>query len=125
MTELREVILVSFAGLLALVCVFAIYSLVAPPFTDAEIRQSFVDTWEVNAIVTAAAVAVALVAGVLSALLYWRGSRLAKRLSVVSVALSIAATGLLILSHACLTERTTRLTGQEFGGILGLGLGPI
>ncbi len=68
---------------------------------------------------------VVLAVGALSALLSWRGSPLAKRLSVGSVALSLATVGLLVLSHAALTERTTKLTGQEFGGILGLGLGPI
>ena len=125
MTEIREVILTTFTGLLTLACVFAAYSLVVPPFTDAEIQQSFVDTWGISAIITAAGLAVVLVAGALSALLSWRGSRLAKRLSIASAALSLAAAGLLVLSHAVLTERTTALTGQEFGGILGLGLGPI
>ena len=125
MSEIREVILVSFAGLLAFACTFAIYSLVVPPFTDAEIQQSFVDTWGSNAIFTKAGLAVVLPAGALSALLGWRGTPLAKRLSITSVVLSIATAGFLILSHAMLTERTTRLTGQEFGGMLGLGLGPI
>jgi peptidoglycan/LPS O-acetylase OafA/YrhL len=125
MTEIRELILMSLAGILAFACAFAIYSLVAPPFTDAEIQQSFVDTWEVNAIITTASLAIVLVAGALSALLSWRGSRVAKRISVASVALSVAAACLLVLSHATLTERTTQLTGQEFGGILGLGLGPL
>jgi hypothetical protein len=125
MANIREVILVSFAGLLAFACAFSIYSLIFPPFTDAEIQQSLVDTWGVNAIITTAGLAVALPAVALSALLSWRGTRLAKRLFITSVMLSAATAGLLVLAHATLTERTTRLTGQEFGGILGLGLGPI
>ncbi|ODU58013.1 MAG: hypothetical protein ABT02_15720 [Comamonadaceae bacterium SCN 68-20] len=125
MTDIREFVLVSFFGLIAFVCAFVIYSLVVPPFTDAEIQQSLVDTWQVNAIITTACLVVVLAVGALSALLSWRGSPLAKRLSVGSVALSLATVGLLVLSHAALTERTTKLTGQEFGGILGLGLGPI
>jgi hypothetical protein len=125
MPEIREAILVSFVGLLVFACAFAIYSLAFPPFTDAEIQQSFVDTWGVNALITTAGLAIVLLAGVLSALLIWRGTPLAKRLSIMSVTLSIVATGLLVLGHAKLTERTTMLTGQEFGGILGLGLGPL
>ena len=125
MTKIREVILVSFSGLLAFACAFAIYSLIFPPFTDAEIQQSLVDTWGVNAIITTAGLAVALLAIALSALLSWRGTRVAKLLFITSATLSAATASLLILGHATLTERTTRLTGQEFGGILGLGLGPI
>ena len=125
MTELREVLLASLAGLLAIAFAFAVYGFLFPPFTDHEIQQSLVDTWEVNAIVTTAALALVLPASVLAALLIWRASRLAKRLGIVSIALAIFTTVLLILSHAALTERTTRLTGQEFGGALGLGLGPL
>lgn len=125
MKEIREVVVVSLAGFLALVCAFAIYSLVVPPFMDAEIQQSFVDTWGINALVTTAGLVIVVVAGALSASLGRRGTRLVKRLSLTSVVLSVAAAGLLVLSHAMLTERTTRLTGQEFGGMLGLGLGPI
>jgi hypothetical protein len=125
MAQLREVILSSLAGLLALACVFAIYCFLVPPFTDREIQQSFVDTWQVNAIVTSVALSIVVPAGVLSALLSWRGTRLAKRLGLVSVSLSAVTVALLVLSHAALTERATRLTGQEFGGILGLGLGPL
>jgi hypothetical protein len=125
MTQLRVAILIGFIGLFAIIGVFAAYSLVFPPFTDAEIQQSFVDTWGVNAIITIVGLAVVLSAGGLSALLSWRGTSLTKRLSIAAVMLSITAAGLLILAHAALTERTTKLTGQEFGGILGLGLGPI
>lgn len=125
MTELRELTIAIFAGLAACICAFAIYSLLIPPFTDAEIQQSFVDTWEVNAVITAVALVVVLATGALSALLSWRGSRLAKRISIAGVVLSVSAAGFLILSHSALTERTTQITGQEFGGMLGLGLGPI
>jgi hypothetical protein len=125
MADIREVTLIGFAALLASLCAFAIHSLFFPPFTDAEIQRSLVDTWGVNTIITTAGLAVAFLAGTLSILLSWRGTRLVKHLSITSVTLSAAAAGLLVLYHATLTERATMLTGQEFGGILGLGLGPI
>src|SRR5690606_11471591 len=97
MTELRVAILVGFIGLFAIVGALAVYSLAFPPFTDAEIQQSFVDTWGASAIITIAGLAVVLPVGALSALLSWCGTSLAKRLSVAAVTLSIAASGLLVL----------------------------
>ena len=124
MSELREILIASLTGLVAIVLALAIYGFLVPPFTDLEIQESFVDTWQVNALFTTAALAVALPAGVLSALLSWRGSRLSKLLAAWSIVLTVLATLVLVANHAELTKRTTRLTGQEFGGLFGLGLGP-
>ena len=124
MSELREVILASLAGLLTLILAASAYLVFGESLTDSEIRQSLVDTWQVNAVLTFGALCIVVPAGLVAALLSWRGTRLAKRLSMTSVGISILTVGLLIGSHALLTERTTRLTGQHFGGLLGLGLGP-
>jgi len=125
MTELREVLLSSLTGLLAIVCAFALYGFFFPPFADAEIQESFIDTWQVNAILTAAALGISVVAGALSALLSWRAKGLSKTLAVAAAALCVISVGLLFFNHAALTSRTTELTGQTFGGAFGLGLGPL
>ena len=125
MTELREVLLSSLTGLLAIVCAFAFYGFLFPPFTDAEIQESFVDTWEVNAVLTAVALGVSVVAGALTVLLSWRAKGLSKTLSLAAMALFAMSVGLLLFNHSALTTRTTELTGQTFGGAFGLGLGPL
>ena len=40
MIEIREVLLVCVFGLVALICVLAVYWLAAPSFTDADVQQS-------------------------------------------------------------------------------------
>ena len=125
MSELREIILASLAGLLGLSLVVCAYFFLGSPITDQDIQQSIVDTWEVNATLTLGALCIVAPLGLLAALLSWRPSHLAKRLALACVCLCILNVVLLVGNHAVLTERTTRLTGQHFGGFLGLGLGLI
>ena len=125
MSELREVILASLAGLLALSLAVCAYFFLGSTITDQDIQLSIVDTWEVNATLTFGALCIVVPLGFLAALLSWRPSHLAKRLSLACACLCILNVFLLVGNHALLTERTTRLTGQHFGGVLGLGLGPI
>ena len=120
MTRLREVALVYLVVILAIVCILAVYEIFFPPYTDAQIQASFVDTWEVHALGTAAILLLVLMAAVVAPALAWGCSRLGKKLAVVSVALAGTSAALLITSHAALTERTTALTGQSFGGFYGL-----
>jgi uncharacterized membrane protein len=122
MAKPREMILASTAVLLAIACSFAVYGFLVPTFTDHQIEESLSDTWEVSAIFTIASLAIVLLTGLVSVALGWRGSRSAKRLSIVSVALSLLTAVLLVSSHATLTERASKLTGQEFGGAFDLGL---
>ena len=125
MSELREVLLVTIAGLLAISLLVFAYLFLGQTFTDAEIQESIVDSWEVNATLTAIALAIVIPLGLLAVPLLWRPTLLAKRLAIACAALCILNVALLVGNHAVLTERTTRLTGQHFGGALGLGLGPI
>jgi hypothetical protein len=120
MEQVRVVLLSIVLALVALLCAYGAHDFFFPPYTDAEIELSFVDTWEVSALITALALVLLAPLTLLSALLRWGGSALAKRLSSISLALAIVAGGLLIASHIALTERTTRLTGQDFGGFYGL-----
>jgi len=125
MSELREAILASLAGLLAISLVIFVLFFLGSSFTDQEIQESFVDTWEVNAVLTVIALCVVALLGSLAAILSWRTTGLAKRLALAAAGLFVLNVAFLIGQHAFLTERTTRLTGQEFGGLFGLGLGPI
>ena len=125
MSELREALLASLAGLLAISLVIFVCFFLGSSFTDQEIQESFVDTWEVNAVLTVIALCVVLLLGSLAALLSWRPTGLARRLALAAAGLFILNVAFLIGNHAVLTERTTRLTGQEFGGFFGLGLGLI
>ena len=120
MTRLREIALVCLVVILAIVCILAGYESFFPPYTDAQIQENFVDTWEPHALGTAALLLLVLVAAVVSPALAWGCSRFSKKLAAVSVALCATSTVLLVASHVSLTERTTALTGQTFGGFYGL-----
>lgn len=119
MEQVRVVFLSIALVLATLLCAYAAYDQLFPPYTDAEIQRSFVDTWEVSALVIAFALVLVALLALLSALLRWGGSSRAKRLSTISLCLASVAGGLLIASHIALTERTARLTGQDFGGFYG------
>ena len=125
MSELREVLLVSLAGLLAIALAVCAYFFLGSTFTDQEIQQSIVDSWEINATLTVIALFIVIPLGLLAAPLCWRPTRLAKRLALTCAVLCILNVVLVVGNHVALTARTTRLTGQHFGGIFGLGLGPI
>lgn len=120
MMRVREVFLVALTMLLVVVFVYAVNTVFSPPYTDREIQASFVDTWQGEAIVTAFLLALLVPIAMMAVILGWRGSRLAKRLALMSAGLVVFAAVLLVSGHAALTERTTRLTGQDFGGFYGL-----
>jgi cytochrome bd-type quinol oxidase subunit 1 len=103
------------------VLVYAAYALVHPPYSDYQIKASIADTWQAEAFFTfVLLIAIALTA-LLSLVFRWRsGDRRIRRLSALAVLLCTSSSALLIYSHIVLTERTTRLTGQSFGGFYGL-----
>ena len=120
MERLCVVLIAAHVALLACAFVFAGFGLLFPPSSDREIQASFVDTWEAHAFSTAVILSALSAMGVVSALLAWGGSRGAKRLAIAAVAFSISSAALFLAAHIELTERTTRLTGQTFGGFYGL-----
>lgn len=120
MSHLRHSLLIASVVFLTAVLCFSAYEFVYPPFTDAEIKASLVDTWEAHAVGSVAILILVLLGACLSATLAWGATRLAKRFAVSAVALGLADAVLLIASHVSLTERTTALTGHTFGGFYGL-----
>ena len=108
-------------SILLLTCIYAIFGLLHPPYSDQQIMASIVDTWEAEAMSTVAlTVAVVVVAVASLALAYRAQNQSVRRLSRIALVLSVAAVGLLFYTHIELTERTTRLTGQTFGALYGL-----
>jgi hypothetical protein len=120
MSYLRYSFLASLIAFLTGVLCFAAHDYFYPPFTDAQIKASFVDTWEAHAVGSVAILILVLFATCISAALAWGATRLAKRLAGTALALGFADAVLLFASHASLTARTTALTGQTFGGFYGL-----
>lgn len=66
MEQVRVVLLSIVLALVALLCAYDAYDFFFPPHTDAEIELSFVDTWEVSALVTAFALVILTPLAVLS-----------------------------------------------------------
>ena len=107
--------------ILLLACVYAMFVLLHPPYSDQQIMASIVDTWEAEALgPVALTVAVVVVAAASLAFARRAQNPSVHRLSRIALVLSVAAVGLLLYSHIALTERTTRLTGQSFGALYGL-----
>ena len=120
MGKKREILLILLCLLLFAAGFFAVNELTNSPYSDAQIRESLVDTWQANAIFTMFAFALLLFSIVSAAVLGFRHTRTAKRLSITAISAPIAIASILVVSHAKLTERTTGLTGQEFGRFYGL-----
>src|SRR5262245_52306998 len=106
--------------LLLLACVVAVgsslFTLLTPDYTDEQIRQSFVDTWEPSAVVTLVVLSVlaffALLALVVGIFTKGRAERL---LAAAAILLTLGAASLEYWNHSTLTDRTTAITGQQFG----------
>jgi len=116
----RHLFFAALIAFLAIVFCFAAHDCFYPPFTDAQIMASFVDTWEAHAVGSVVILILVLLATCISAALAWGATRLAKRLAGTALALGFADAALVVASHVILTERTTALTGHAFGGFYGL-----
>lgn len=93
----------------------------APPFTDQEIRDSLVDTWEPSAWVTQLVLmALGTVALVSLLVLLFARQRASPSITIVTLMIALMAVWLAYRNHVVLTERTTALTGQTFGKFHGL-----
>jgi protein-S-isoprenylcysteine O-methyltransferase Ste14 len=98
-----------------------LFTLTTPEYTDDEIRQSFVDTWEPSAIVTLALLCVLAFFVLLALVVGLFSKRSAERLlAAAALLLTLGAATLAYWTHANLTDRTAALTGQEFGPCHGL-----
>jgi len=121
MTALRVAAMSPLTLVAFVACVWGVHEWVSPPFTDAEIRDSFVDTWEPSAWMTLLALSVLgcifLVSLVALAFARQRPTRV---MTIATVTLSIGGALLSYRNHVALTERTTALTGQTFGRFHGL-----
>ena len=102
-------------------CVWGIHEWLTPPFTDQEIRESFVDTWEPSALVTLSVLAALGLVTLISLLvLLFTRQRGTRAMTVATLLLSVAAALLVYRNHIALSDRTTALTGQTFGRFHGL-----
>ena len=111
----------SLIAILAVLCLQSAWELIVPPYSDEQIKSSFVDTWELHAWGTIVVLGfLALVTLCASPLAIWGHDEAARRFAHVIMGLSLCAAALAYSSHAALTARTTRLTGQTFSRCHGL-----
>ena len=98
-----------------------VYEWVVPPYSDQEIRDAMVDTWETYAWSTLFCICVlgvvAIVAGVVAIFVRRRDIRLT---AAAAIALAVGGALMAYRNHAARTDRTTALTGQTFGRFNGL-----
>ena len=121
MENVRTVSLYVVIALLVVACAFGIDALLNPPFTDREIQASIVDTWQVEAHVTATMLILFCLALILSGAFAFVSEKTSTRvLATIAGLLSLLAGAIQLYGHAVLTERAALLTGQTFGRIYGL-----
>jgi len=109
-------ILLAVAGFLA---VYAARDLIRDPYTDRQIQESMVDTWEVEAAYTVVVLGAVSVIAIVALILTVGQQGSIRRLGAASVMVSVLAGVLQLASHAKLTGRTTRLTAQTFSRMYG------
>lgn len=115
-----KTLLVILIVLALIVAVDGAWQIFDPPFTDAQISNSLVDTWEPRALVTAIVLAL-LFAGALfaGAVLAFGRASLRRRSSAALLAI-VAAVSLELAGHILLSSQVTRATGQTLGAFYGL-----
>jgi hypothetical protein len=92
-----------------------------PPFTDAQLASSLVDTWEVAASTTRVFAFVFLGLGAICVVLARRATDARTRVvAYVAAACSLLVIALFLRNHVELTQRAAGLTGQDFGPSYGL-----
>lgn len=107
-------------ALALIVSASAVKDLIWSPYSDQELIE-LVDSWEVYAGFTILVLVLMTgVAAVSTAAAVWKGDRRRRRLALATLVVAVAAAGLQTWSHAALTKRTTRVSGQTFGGFYGL-----
>ena len=95
----------------------SVYSLLVPPFTDAELRENFVDTWEAHVLGGVFVLALYCVGGLAASLGIVFGKRSRRLFSLACVAFVFACV-LEFVSLELLTQRTEELIGHELGWLI-------
>jgi hypothetical protein len=86
------------------------------PFTDQQIRNSFIDTWEASAWYTMIGLVVLGITSLAAvAVLLSSRKSLFRMLAVATLILAVLAAMLGYLNQSTLAKRTTELTGQPVG----------
>jgi hypothetical protein len=92
-----------------------------PPFTDAQLKASLENTWEVATSTTRVFGIVFLGLGVISVVLARKATEALPRLVAYAAAVACLATLLVYLrNHIELTQRAAGITGEELGPLYGL-----
>jgi hypothetical protein len=97
------------------------YEWTHPPFTDAQIQASFVDTWEVAASTTRVFAVVFFGLGSICIVLARKATEArARAVAWLAAVACLCALALFMRNHIEMTERAAKITGQEFGFSYGL-----
>lgn len=100
-------------GLAGLIGVVEVGSLVWPPFSDATLQASFVDTWQPQAMYYLGAFWVVVASMIVALVLARLGRGKSRRVSAVTVGLAIGAILLLHYNDAQLAQRASHVTGLQ------------
>lgn len=105
----------------ALGLALGLYEWSHPPFTDAQIKASLADTWEVAASTMRVFAVVFLGLGSICVVLAHKAPDGRARTSAyLAVAACLLTLAVFLRNHIELTQRAAGLTGQEFGPLAGL-----
>jgi ABC-type Na+ efflux pump permease subunit len=115
-----KIFLVSLIVLALVVAAGGAWQIFNPPFTDAQISRSLVDTWEPHALVTTFVLALLLAAALFAGAVFAFGGARFKRISSAALLAIVAAAGLELASHILLSNQVARVTGQPLGALYGL-----
>jgi hypothetical protein len=115
-----KIFLIILLFLALIVATGAAWQILEPPFTDAQISDSLVDTWEPHALVTAFVLALLLAAALVVGAVLVFGRVGFRRLSSAALLAIFAATCLELKSHILLSNQVARVTGQPVGAFYGL-----
>jgi hypothetical protein len=95
-----------------LAAAFSLYGLIVPPFTDVELRDNFVDTWEAHVLGGTLVLAIYCVGLLIAGIGVWLGKG-SRAIFTWSCGAFVLACLLEIISLELLTERTENLVGHE------------
>ena len=118
--QVRLTLLACLNVFLVAVCVYGAIGVLAPSYTDQEIRTSLVDTWQVEALFTSVSLVLLAFAFVAAVIFALRGNKGVRVLASLAVLLAVSAATLVVAGHVILTNRVVGVTGQTFGGFYGL-----
>ena len=98
----------------------ALIEIFIPPFTNAELKSSLIDTWEVHTLYSVAAMAVLALLGGASTLLALFSATRGRALAVISISLCTVSFLMVAAQNSILTEQAATATGENLETILGI-----